>query len=309
VGSTFTGWSGGGCSGTGTCVVTLGADTTVTPTFEATSFTTTTSWACGSGVSCQDVYDIPFPAGANVTITVTSITGASVLRLGAFAPGVGLNGANLLTGPTSDRMCGGQNVSDTVTFRAVTAGTYRIAVGRDWGSSAGASGNYSLTVTSSTSLGIATQTENDVASMATGTRCGFIYTVSTGWACGSGVSCQDVFDFTTLTSTTVTVAVSSITGASVPRLALFDGSALNTTNRLNGGLTDRRCVGQNANDSATSPALPTGLHRAAVGRDWGASAGASGTYTVTITTPNAPLSIAGQTANDVASSFATTSCP
>ncbi|MDD5244011.1 MAG: putative Ig domain-containing protein [Syntrophorhabdaceae bacterium] len=32
-GSTFTGWSGGGCSGTGTCLVTLTADTDVTATF------------------------------------------------------------------------------------------------------------------------------------------------------------------------------------------------------------------------------------------------------------------------------------
>ncbi len=32
-GSTFTGWSGGGCSGSGTCVVTLNADTTVTAIF------------------------------------------------------------------------------------------------------------------------------------------------------------------------------------------------------------------------------------------------------------------------------------
>jgi hypothetical protein len=34
-GSTFAGWSGGGCSGTGSCVVTLKADTTVTATFNA----------------------------------------------------------------------------------------------------------------------------------------------------------------------------------------------------------------------------------------------------------------------------------
>jgi len=32
-GSTFSGWSGGGCSGTGTCTVTMNADTTVTATF------------------------------------------------------------------------------------------------------------------------------------------------------------------------------------------------------------------------------------------------------------------------------------
>ncbi len=34
-GSTFAGWSGGGCSGTGTCVVTINANTTVTATFSA----------------------------------------------------------------------------------------------------------------------------------------------------------------------------------------------------------------------------------------------------------------------------------
>jgi YD repeat-containing protein len=31
--SSFTGWSGGGCSGPGSCIVTLSADTTITPTF------------------------------------------------------------------------------------------------------------------------------------------------------------------------------------------------------------------------------------------------------------------------------------
>lgn len=42
VGSTFTGWSGGGCSGTGSCSVTLSADTTVTATFASASSTTGT---------------------------------------------------------------------------------------------------------------------------------------------------------------------------------------------------------------------------------------------------------------------------
>lgn len=32
-GSTFDGWSGGGCSGTGTCIVTLSSDTAVTASF------------------------------------------------------------------------------------------------------------------------------------------------------------------------------------------------------------------------------------------------------------------------------------
>jgi hypothetical protein len=36
-GSTFTGWSGGGCSGTGNCVITLNANTTVAATFDLQS--------------------------------------------------------------------------------------------------------------------------------------------------------------------------------------------------------------------------------------------------------------------------------
>src|SRR5207247_1900946 len=38
-GSTFAGWSGGGCSGTGSCVVTMNAATTVAATFNVQTFT------------------------------------------------------------------------------------------------------------------------------------------------------------------------------------------------------------------------------------------------------------------------------
>jgi len=49
-GSIFSGWSGGGCSGTGSCTVTLSAATTVTATFDVTTFALTVSKAgTGSG--------------------------------------------------------------------------------------------------------------------------------------------------------------------------------------------------------------------------------------------------------------------
>ena len=35
IGSTFVGWSGGGCSGTGTCNITITSATTVTATFSS----------------------------------------------------------------------------------------------------------------------------------------------------------------------------------------------------------------------------------------------------------------------------------
>ena len=48
-GSTFTGWSGGGCSGTSTCVVALTADTTVTANFELLRTLTVAKTGSGTG--------------------------------------------------------------------------------------------------------------------------------------------------------------------------------------------------------------------------------------------------------------------
>jgi Divergent InlB B-repeat domain len=54
-GSTFAGWSGGGCSGTGNCVVTLKANTTVTATFDTQS-------SDGGGGSTPPPAPAPAPA-------------------------------------------------------------------------------------------------------------------------------------------------------------------------------------------------------------------------------------------------------
>ena len=273
------------------------------------TFTVAGGWNCAFLVNCQDVYDFVFPANTSVTIAVSGITGNSVLRLGVFGPGVALSGTNLLTGSNKDRMCGGQNTSDSITFDTTSAGLYRIAVGRDWGSSAGAAGSYSLAVSGNHQFTAHGITANDAASEATGTVCGVTtFTTGSGWNCAFLVNCQDVWDFETLAPGTVTVTVSAVTGNSVVRLAVFDGAALNTVNRLNGNQADRMCAGQNTNDTVVTPVLPPGLHRFAIGRDWGSSAGAAGTYTVTLTS-TVQLFGNGQTENDIPSSFATTTCP
>src|SRR5207247_4912974 len=48
-GSVFTGWSGGACTGTGPCTVTLTAATTVTATFTPTFTLTVSKAGTGSG--------------------------------------------------------------------------------------------------------------------------------------------------------------------------------------------------------------------------------------------------------------------
>jgi len=72
-GSTFSGWSGGGCAGTGDCHVTLGADTTVNATFVSGTFSppTVTSFSPPSGGGIH----------ATVTVTGTNFTGATSVKL------------------------------------------------------------------------------------------------------------------------------------------------------------------------------------------------------------------------------------
>src|SRR5204862_3861620 len=67
-GSTLAGWSGGGCSGTGSCVVSVSAATTVTATFSLPTFALTVSKVgTGSGTVTS--------APAGITIGRASWTG------------------------------------------------------------------------------------------------------------------------------------------------------------------------------------------------------------------------------------------
>src|SRR5262245_4873934 len=189
-------------------------------------------WTCAVGVSCQDVYDIGLDAGTQLSIAVTSVTGNSVVRLAAFAPGVALNGINLLTGGQVDRQCVGQNICDSLVVAASASGTYRIAIGRDWGQSAGASGTYHLHLTSDLPFRTPMLTVDNLASQAASSGCPSpSFQVDSGWTCGIGVDCQDVYDLVFTAATSGTITVTNVTGNSVIRLALFGpGGALNGTN-------------------------------------------------------------------------------
>jgi phospholipase C len=84
--STFTGWSGGGCTGTATCAVTLNAATTVTATFNPAPVQLTvqnTGTGTGSvssepaGITCGTTCSASFPNGTSVTLTATPATGSA----------------------------------------------------------------------------------------------------------------------------------------------------------------------------------------------------------------------------------------
>src|SRR6266446_7333149 len=67
--SSFSGWSGGGCSGTGTCTVTLAATTTVSATFTVNGPLTLTSLTPDSTA--------PQPPGTTITWTATATGGST----------------------------------------------------------------------------------------------------------------------------------------------------------------------------------------------------------------------------------------
>ncbi len=85
-GSTFAGWSGGGCSGTGTCQVTMSAAESVTATFTTITYELTISMSgTGSGavrsspagIDCGLTCAAPFSEGTVVTLTATPAAGST----------------------------------------------------------------------------------------------------------------------------------------------------------------------------------------------------------------------------------------
>ncbi|HEX4870774.1 MAG TPA: DUF4394 domain-containing protein, partial [Nevskiaceae bacterium] len=82
----FAGWSGGGCSGTGACVVTLDASKTVSATFTAVSQTAVMVTLAGdgtgrvlstpAGIDCGTRCSASFNAGTTITLTATAEGGS-----------------------------------------------------------------------------------------------------------------------------------------------------------------------------------------------------------------------------------------
>src|SRR5215475_6737024 len=92
-GSTFAGWSGGGCTGTGTCTVTVTAPTTVTATFTASPVVptstpvglTVTTAGAGSGtitsspagITCGTTCSATYSPGTALTLTAAATMGST----------------------------------------------------------------------------------------------------------------------------------------------------------------------------------------------------------------------------------------
>ncbi|GIW34849.1 hypothetical protein [Meiothermus sp.] len=129
-GSVFAGWSGSGCSGTGSCTVTMSAAQSVTATFNtapASTFNLTvnksgsgsgTVTSNPTGINCGATCSASFNAGASVTLSAAAASGAT------FA---GWSGACTGTGTCTVTMNAAQTV--TATFNtAQSFGTLNLQV-------------------------------------------------------------------------------------------------------------------------------------------------------------------------------------
>ena len=96
-GSTFAGWSGGGCSGTGACAVTMSSDLSVTATFGLPPALTVTVGGSGSGrvtssptgISCPGTCSSSFAPGTKVTLTATASSGSTFSGWSGACSGTG----------------------------------------------------------------------------------------------------------------------------------------------------------------------------------------------------------------------------
>jgi hypothetical protein len=142
-GSTFTGWSGGGCTGTGTCVVTMTADTTVAAGFVVQSSALTVRMlgdgagivtSAPTGINCGSTCSTSFSFNTEVTLTATAATGSIFTGWSGACTGTGscvvtMNAAKTVTAnftvPTfvlTVRMLGGGAGTVTSTPAGINCG-------------------------------------------------------------------------------------------------------------------------------------------------------------------------------------------
>lgn len=103
-GSTFTGWSGGGCSGTGSCTVTLAASTTVTATFTLDRYTLTVA-KTGTGASYGTITSTPAAITCGTTCSATFDHGTMITLTAAGGAGATFDGWPAGSGCTGTGTC------------------------------------------------------------------------------------------------------------------------------------------------------------------------------------------------------------
>lgn len=184
-GSTFAGWSGEGCSGTGTCIVTMTAAKNVTATFSVTA---------GAG----DITAVSAPA-ANATWTIGSTQTIT------WSPNVPNPGGIFLVTPSGSNVaiiCGAScdTGSHLWTILGVSAGSYKVRVASS-NTQYAESGTFSITTTGTGPYTLTVTKE--------GTGSGTVTINPGGINCASAAPCTATFVNGTVATLTATAASDS----------------------------------------------------------------------------------------------------
>ncbi len=279
-------------------------DEIVTPVILPTTITAydeVLGWTGTINENTQDVFDIEFTEGAVVNFSATDVTGGSVLQVALYAPGVALGGTNLFTGNNTELRCNyvdgcsentaGQTING---FTIDSAGTYRLAITRNYSASCGTDGTYRLQVTSDTGFNSPIQTVDDVESQSTEWQCSEeqMLSYSEVFDCSSsvGVNEQDVFNIDLSTGAVIDISLTEVTGGSTMQMALYGPGVplggLNLLTGLNSELfcgDDSNCSNNTEGPTVTSHTIDaTGTYRIAVTRNHGYSCGTEGTFRLNI---------------------------
>ncbi len=156
--STFAGWSGGGCSGTGSCIVTVSGATTVTATFALQTYSLSASLggngsgtitSAPTGITCGSSCSATYASGSTVTLSAaptatstftgwsgggcsgtgscvvtvsaaTSVTASFALQTYSLSASLGGNGSGTVTSAPTGITCGA-SCSATYTVGSVVA--------------------------------------------------------------------------------------------------------------------------------------------------------------------------------------------
>jgi len=111
-GSSFTGWSGGGCSGTGQCAITMNNNITVTATFSSPNTYTITASA-GTGGSISPSGSVSVNRGTSPTFTITPNTGYHVANVVVDGSSAGAIRSHTFSNVTSNHTIGATFSIDT----------------------------------------------------------------------------------------------------------------------------------------------------------------------------------------------------
>jgi len=132
--STFVGWSGGGCSGTATCVVAMGQATTVTATFDLNplpSVTYSITASAGSNGSISPAGTVTQNVGTTVAFGITADAGYSILDVLVDSVSVGAVSSYSFENIGADHTIAAEFIStETLQLSSVEMG--EVSVGDGW---------------------------------------------------------------------------------------------------------------------------------------------------------------------------------